>query len=68
MLGLGDVAGDREGGSVGGGGGWKLQQRHEWLLKKHKVTSSARKCFLLWKISMLSGAWKKEGTGKNESI
>ena len=60
VKGLGDGAG---GGERGGGGGWEWQQRHGWLLKDNEVISSAWKCLLLWRVSVLGGALSKGGGG-----
>ena len=60
VLGLGDGAGGGEGGGVGGGGEWELQQRHGRLLNDNEAISRAWKCLLLWRISILGGAFEQE--------
>ena len=60
MLGLGDGAGGGEGGGVGGGGGWELQQGHGRLWNDNEAISRAWKCLLLWRISIVGGAFTQE--------
>ena len=51
-------------GSVADGGGWELQQRHGWLWNDNEAISRAWKCLLLWRISILGGAFKQERARK----
>ena len=52
----------KEGALGAGGGGWK--QRHGWLLKDNKMIFSAWRCLLLWRISILGGAFEQERAKK----
>ena len=45
-------------------GGRGLQKRHGWLQKENEVISGAWKGLLLFRISMLSGAFEQEKAGK----
>ena len=60
VLGLGDGADGGEGGGVGGVGGWESQQRHGRLQNDNEAISRAWKCLLLWRISILGGAFEQE--------
>ena len=55
-------------GAVGAAAGGGLQQRHAWFLEYNEVISSARKCLLLWQISILGGAFEQERVGKEEKL
>ena len=66
VLGLGDGAGGGEGGGVGSGGAWELQQRHGRLKNDNETISRAWKCLLLWRISILGGAFKQEKARKKK--
>ena len=66
VLGLGDGAGGGEGGGVEGGVGWELQQRHGRLHNDNEAISRAWKCLLLWRISILGGAFKQEKARSKE--
>ena len=66
VLGLSDGAGGEKGGGVGGGGGEELQQRHGRLKNDTEATSRAWKCLLLWRISILGGAFEREEAKKTK--
>ena len=49
-----------EGGGVGDGGGWELQQRHGRLWNDNEAISRASKCLILWWISIVGGAFEQQ--------
>ena len=55
-------------GALGAGGGWELQHRHRRLQNDNEVISSAWKCLLLWRISILGEAFEQEKARKKSGV
>ena len=64
MLRRGDRAGGGEGGSVGGAGGRMNETHFMDGYKDNDVISMAKRCLLLWPISIVGGPFKRKGAKK----
>ena len=53
-------------GGLGAGGGWELPQRHGRLQNDNEAITRARKCLLLWRISILGGAFEQDIASSEE--